>query len=101
MVMPCVAHQLIESQRLFLIMAMRAKIVVCVQRESRLLPKLVANMLSVAGVDRVLTVDLHAEQIQGFFDIPVDNVYGSPLLLLDIWRNKYPNLIVVSPMLVG
>ncbi len=63
--------------------------------------KLVANMLSVAGVDRVLTVDLHAEQIQGFFDIPVDNVYGSPLLLLDIWRNKYPNLIVVSPDVGG
>lgn len=63
--------------------------------------KLVANMLSVAGVDRVLTVDVHAEQIQGFFDIPVDNVYGSPLLLLDIWRNKYPNLIVVSPDVGG
>jgi len=63
--------------------------------------KLVANMLSVAGVDRVLTVDLHAEQIQGFFDIPVDNVYGSPLLLLDIWRSKYPNLIVVSPDVGG
>lgn len=63
--------------------------------------KLVANMLSIAGVDRVLTVDLHAEQIQGFFDIPVDNVYGSPLLLLDIWRNKYPNLIVVSPDVGG
>ncbi len=63
--------------------------------------KLVANMLSIAGVDRVLTVDLHAEQIQGFFDIPVDNVYGSPLLLLDIWRSKYPDLIVVSPDVGG
>jgi len=63
--------------------------------------KLVANMLSVAGVDRVLTVDVHAEQIQGFFDIPVDNVYASPLLLLDIWRQKYPNLIVVSPDVGG
>jgi len=63
--------------------------------------KLVANMLSVAGVDRVLTVDVHAEQIQGFFDIPVDNVYGSPLLLLDIWRKKYPDLIVVSPDVGG
>jgi ribose-phosphate pyrophosphokinase len=63
--------------------------------------KLVANMLSVAGVDRVLTVDVHAEQIQGFFDIPVDNVYASPLLLLDIWRSKYPNLIVVSPDVGG
>lgn len=63
--------------------------------------KLVANMLSVAGVDRVLTVDVHAEQIQGFFDIPVDNVYGSPLLLLDIWRAKYQNLVVVSPDVGG
>jgi len=58
-------------------------------------------MLSVAGVDRVLTVDVHAEQIQGFFDIPVDNVYASPLLLLDIWRSKYDNLVVVSPDVGG
>ncbi len=63
--------------------------------------KLVANMLSIAGVDRVLTVDVHAEQIQGFFDIPVDNVYASPLLLLDIYRQKYSNLIVVSPDVGG
>ena len=63
--------------------------------------KLVANMLSVAGVDRVLTVDVHAEQIQGFFDIPVDNVYASPLLLLDIWRQKHENLVVVSPDIGG
>ena len=63
--------------------------------------KLVANMLSVAGVDRVLTVDVHAEQIQGFFDIPVDNVYASPLLLLDIWRQKHANLVVVSPDIGG
>lgn len=63
--------------------------------------KLVANLLSTAGVDRVLTVDVHSEQIQGFFDIPVDNVYASPLLLLDIYRNKYPNLIVVSPDVGG
>jgi ribose-phosphate pyrophosphokinase len=63
--------------------------------------KVVANMLTVAGVNRVLTVDLHAEQIQGFFDIPVDNVYGSPLLIADIWRQKYPNLIVVSPDVGG
>ena len=58
-------------------------------------------MLHVAGVHRVLTVDLHAEQIQGFFDIPVDNVYASPLLMVDIWRNKYDNLIVVSPDVGG
>jgi len=63
--------------------------------------KLVANMLEVSGVDRVLTVDVHAEQIQGFFDIPVDNVYASPLLMLDIWRAKYPNLVVVSPDIGG
>ena len=63
--------------------------------------KLVANMLGTAGVDRVLTVDVHSEQIQGFFDIPVDNVYASPLLLLDIYRSKYPDLIVVSPDVGG
>jgi ribose-phosphate pyrophosphokinase len=63
--------------------------------------KLVANMIDVAGADRVLTVDLHADQIQGFFDIPVDNVYASPLLLGDVWRQKYENLIVVSPDVGG
>ncbi len=63
--------------------------------------KLVANMLSVAGVDRLLTIDLHAEQIQGFFDIPVDNIYASPLLMVDIWRKKYSDLIVVSPDVGG
>ncbi len=63
--------------------------------------KLVANMLDTAGADRVLTVDLHAEQVQGFFDIPVDNVYASPLLLGDVWRQKYENLIVVSPDVGG
>ncbi len=63
--------------------------------------KLVAKMVGSAGADRVLTVDLHADQIQGFFDIPVDNVYASPLLLGDIWRQKHPNLIVVSPDVGG
>ena len=63
--------------------------------------KLVAKMVSVAGADRVLTVDLHADQIQGFFDIPVDNVYASPLLLADVWRQDYKNLIVVSPDVGG
>ena len=63
--------------------------------------KLVANMITIAGVDRVLTVDLHAEQIQGFFDIPVDNVYASPVLLGDIWKQKHQNLIVVSPDVGG
>ncbi|MGE5384659.1 MAG: ribose-phosphate pyrophosphokinase [Betaproteobacteria bacterium] len=59
--------------------------------------KLVANMLVAAGVDRVLTMDLHAEQIQGFFDIPVDNVYGLPILLDDIKKQNYQNPLVVSP----
>ncbi len=56
--------------------------------------KLVAQMIGQAGANRVLTVDLHADQIQGFFDIPVDNVYASPLLLGDVWRQQYKDLIV-------
>jgi len=63
--------------------------------------KLVANMLMGAGVHRVLTVDVHADQIQGFFDIPVDNVYASPVLLGDVWRQKYDDLVVVSPDVGG
>ncbi len=63
--------------------------------------KLVANMISTAGIDRALIVDLHADQIQGFFDIPVDNVYASPLFLGHIWRQKYPDLMVVSPDVGG
>jgi ribose-phosphate pyrophosphokinase len=63
--------------------------------------KLVANMISGAGVHRLLTVDLHADQIQGFFDIPVDNVYGSPVLLGDAWRQGYDDMIVVSPDVGG
>lgn len=63
--------------------------------------KLVAQMIEQAGADRVLTVDLHADQIQGFFDIPVDNVYASPLLLGDVWRQQYKDLIVVSPDVGG
>ena len=63
--------------------------------------KVVANMIAVAGIDRVLTVDLHADQIQGFFDIPLDNVYGSPVLLGDVWKHKYPDLMVVSPDVGG
>jgi ribose-phosphate pyrophosphokinase len=59
--------------------------------------RLVAKMISKSGADRVLTVDLHADQIQGFFDIPVDNVYASPILLGDIWRQKHDDLMVVSP----
>src|SRR5690606_4086394 len=63
--------------------------------------KVVADMIGVAGIDRVLTVDLHADQIQGFFDMPLDNVYASPVLLGDIWKHKYPNQIVVSPDVGG
>jgi len=63
--------------------------------------KVVADMISAVGVNRVLTVDLHAEQIQGFFSIPVDNVYGSPVLTDDIERQKYDNLLVVSPDIGG
>src|SRR6187551_2932905 len=63
--------------------------------------KLIANMISGAGADRVLTVDLHADQITGFFDIPVDNVYGSPVLLGDAWRQRYENMVVVSPDVGG
>lgn len=63
--------------------------------------KLVAKMIGVAGVDRVLTVDLHADQIQGFFDIAVDNVYASPLLLGDVWKQKYQDMVVVSPDVGG
>ena len=63
--------------------------------------KVVADMLSAVGVNRVLTVDLHAEQIQGFFSIPVDNVYGSPVLTEDIVRQNYENLLVVSPDVGG
>jgi ribose-phosphate pyrophosphokinase len=58
-------------------------------------------MIARAGVDRVLTLDLHSDQIQGFFDIPVDNVYGSPVLLGDMWRQRYAKLIVVSPDVGG
>ncbi|MEC8299271.1 MAG: ribose-phosphate pyrophosphokinase [Pseudomonadota bacterium] len=63
--------------------------------------KVVADMLGSAGINRVLTVDLHADQIQGFFEIPVDNIYGSPVLLSDIERQDYPNLIIVSPDVGG
>jgi ribose-phosphate pyrophosphokinase len=63
--------------------------------------KLVANMIASAGVDRLLTVDVHADQIQGFFDIPVDNVYASPVLLGDIWKQKLEDLMVVSPDVGG
>jgi ribose-phosphate pyrophosphokinase len=63
--------------------------------------KVVANMMTSAGVDRLLTMDLHSEQIQGFFDIPVDNIYSGPILLGDVWKHDYKNLVVVSPDVGG
>lgn len=63
--------------------------------------KVVADMLSIVGIDRVMTVDLHADQIQGFFDIPVDNIYGTPVLLRDLKQKNYDNLMVVSPDVGG
>ena len=63
--------------------------------------KVVANMMTSAGVDRVLTMDLHSEQIQGFFDIPVDNIYSGPIMLGDVWKHDYQRLVVVSPDVGG
>ncbi|GAB4169828.1 MAG: ribose-phosphate pyrophosphokinase [Rhodocyclaceae bacterium] len=63
--------------------------------------KVVANMLQSVGVSRVLTVDLHADQVQGFFDIPVDNIYSTPILLGDVWKQNYDGLMVVSPDVGG
>lgn len=65
--------------------------------------RVVADMLTVSGADRVMTVDLHADQIQGFFDLPVDNIYGSPILLGDVWRHKADgdDIVVVSPDVGG
>ena len=63
--------------------------------------KVVANMLQSVGVNRVLTMDLHADQIQGFFDVPVDNIYSTPVLLNDILAHQYPDLMVVSPDVGG
>jgi len=63
--------------------------------------KVVANMMSSVGVDRVLTMDLHSEQIQGFFDIPVDNIYSGPILLGDVWKRGFKDLVVVSPDVGG
>ena len=63
--------------------------------------KLVADLLAAAGVHRVLTMDLHAEQIQGFFNIPVDNIYSLPIMLADVWKQDYEDLMVVSPDVGG
>jgi len=63
--------------------------------------KVVANMMASVGVDRIMTMDLHSEQIQGFFDIPVDNIYSGPILLGDVWKHDFKNLVVVSPDVGG
>jgi ribose-phosphate pyrophosphokinase len=63
--------------------------------------KVVADMLSTTGVNRVMVMDLHADQIQGFFNIPVDNIYATPVLLGDLWKQNYPDLLVVSPDVGG
>ncbi|GHU36924.1 ribose-phosphate pyrophosphokinase [Betaproteobacteria bacterium] len=63
--------------------------------------KLVADLLTAAGIDRVLTMDLHADQIQGFFNIPVDNAYSMPIMLADVWKQDFENLMVVSPDVGG
>ncbi|MGI9310150.1 MAG: ribose-phosphate pyrophosphokinase [bacterium] len=63
--------------------------------------KLAASMINVAGADRVLTIDLHADQIQGFFDIPTDNIYASPVLMSELWRKQLPDPLVVSPDVGG
>ena len=63
--------------------------------------RVVANLLEAVGVERLLTMDLHADQIQGFFDLPVDNIYAAPVLLGDVWKQRYENLIVVSPDVGG
>ena len=63
--------------------------------------KLVADLLTAAGVHRVLTMDLHAEQIQGFFNIPVDNIYSLPIMLADVWKKNFSDLMVVSPDVGG
>jgi ribose-phosphate pyrophosphokinase len=63
--------------------------------------KLVADLIAAAGIDRVITVDIHADQIQGFFDLPMDNVYASPVLLGDVWKQEYADMVVVSPDVGG
>ncbi len=63
--------------------------------------KVVANMIESVGVDRVLTIDLHSDQIQGFFDLPVDNIYATPIMIGDIWKLDYADLVVVSPDVGG
>ena len=81
------------------LIAMLAKTVPCSARR-RFLPSK-ADMMGIVSIDRVMTVDLHSDQIQGFFDIPVDNIYGTPVLLRDLQKQQYDNLMVVSPDVGG
>lgn len=99
--MPCVVLPQVVSPLLSPTLAMRARTVASVPARVPITAKVVADFLSSVGVDRVLTVDLHAEQIQGFFDVPVDNVFGSPILLEDMLQLNLDNPIVVSPDIGG
>ena len=99
--MPAGARRRRRSRRWCRISATRARIGRPRATRSAITAKLVANMIQGAGVDRLLTIDLHSDQIQGFFDIPVDNVYASPVLLGDAYRQRYENMIVVSPDVGG
>jgi ribose-phosphate pyrophosphokinase len=81
--------------------ATRARTAARARRAVGISAKVVANMLTSVGVSRVLTMDLHADQIQGFFDVPVDNIYAAPVLLGDVWKQRYEDLIVVSPDVGG
>ncbi len=99
--MPCVVLPQVVSPLLSPTLAMRARTVAYRSARVPITAKVVADFLSSVGVDRVLTVDLHAEQIQGFFDVPVDNVFGSPILLEDMLQLNLDNPIVVSPDIGG
>lgn len=99
--MPCVVLPQVVSPLLSPTLAMRAKDRRVRSARVPITAKVVADFLSSVGVDRVLTVDLHAEQIQGFFDVPVDNVFGSPILLEDMLQLNLDNPIVVSPDIGG
>jgi hypothetical protein len=89
--MLCVVQVLVVLLLLFHILVMLAKTVVHVQRVP-ITAKVVADMLTTVGIDRVVMIDLHADQIQGFFDIPVDNIYGTPALLADLRQQQHDNL---------
>ncbi|VTN09788.1 Ribose-phosphate pyrophosphokinase [Raoultella terrigena] len=101
MVDACVALRRVVSPLLFLTSAMLVRTAAFVPPVCQSLLKWLRTSCPALGVDRVLTVDLHAEQIQGFFDVPVDNVFGSPILLEDMLQLNLDNPIVVSPDIGG